>query len=159
MGKSPSPCPLPSRERGFCADDGEIVVQVIVDDADIDRHQRFECGGYNIAGIVALGASLELLLNVGIDVIWKRLHALTTMLAEGVKAKGYRVYSPRDHERECSGIVSFSSPQPEKHADIVKALEAQHIIIVERENRLRAAPHFYQREEQIQTLMDALPSD
>ena len=121
--------------------------------------KRFECGGYNIAGIVALGASLELLLNVGIDVIWKRLHALTTMLAEGVKAKGYRVYSPRDHERECSGIVSFSSPQPEKHADIVTSLEAQHIIIVERENRLRAAPHFYQREEQIQTLMDALPSD
>jgi selenocysteine lyase/cysteine desulfurase len=118
--------------------------------------KRFECGGYNIAGILALGASLELLLSVGIDAIWQRLHALTTMLAEGVQAKGYRVYSPRAHERECSGIVSFSSPQPEQHATIIKSLEARHIILVERENRLRAAPHFYQGVEQINTLLQAL---
>ncbi len=119
--------------------------------------KRFECGGYNIAGILALGAALEMLLNVGIETVWKRLYALTQMLAEGVQAKGYRVYSPRAREEECSGIVSFSSPTPEKHAAIIQGLEQKHIIIVERENRLRAAPHFYQGEEQIQRLLDALP--
>jgi len=119
--------------------------------------KRFECGGYNIAGILALGAALEMLLNVGIEAIWRRLHALTTMLADGVQAKGYRVYSPRAREPECSGIVSFSSPNPQDQSGIIKSLEAQRIILVERENRLRAAPHFYQGAEQIQKLIDALP--
>jgi selenocysteine lyase/cysteine desulfurase len=119
--------------------------------------KRFECGGYNIAGILALGASLELLLSVGIDAVWQRLYALTTMLAQGVQAKGYAVFSPRTHESECSGIVSFSSPHPQDHPAIIKSLEAQHIILVERDNRLRAAPHFYQGEEQINALIEALP--
>jgi len=120
--------------------------------------KRFECGGYNIAGILALGASLEMLLQVGIDTIWKRLHALTTMLADGVRAKGYRVFSPRAREDECSGIVSFSSATPQNHAAIIKSLEARHIILVERADRLRAAPHFYQGAEEIQRLIDALPA-
>ena len=119
--------------------------------------KRFECGGYNIAGILALGASLEMLLQVGIEMIWKRLFALTTMLAEGVQAKGYRVFSPRAHERECSGIVSFSHANPQDHPAIIKSLEAQRIILVERENRLRAAPHFYQGSAQINALIEALP--
>ena len=119
--------------------------------------RRFECGGYNLAGVLALGASLELLLSVGIPAIWARLHALTTMLAEGVQAKGYHVFSPRDQESECSCIVSFSARDPKSHPAILKSLEEKRIILVERESRLRAAPHFYQGAEQIQALLDALP--
>jgi len=119
--------------------------------------RRFECGGYNLAGVLALGAALELLLSIGIPILWARLFALTTMLAEGVQAKGYHVFSPRDRESECSGIVSFSALDHATHAAILKFLEDRHIILVERENRLRAAPHFYQGPEQIQTLIDALP--
>lgn len=119
--------------------------------------RRFECGGYNLAGILALGASLEMLLGVGIEAVWARLHGLTQMLAEAVAAKGYRVYSPRAREAECSGIVSFSAAEPGRHGEIIKKLEEQRIIIVEREKRLRAAPHFYQGEEQIRRLVEALP--
>jgi cysteine desulfurase / selenocysteine lyase len=120
--------------------------------------RRFECGGYNLAGILALGASLELLLSVGIPAVWARLHALTTLLAEGVAAKGYRVFSPRALESECSGIVSFTAPDPKTHSAILKSLEQKRIILIERENRLRAAPHFYQGEPQIRSLIDALPA-
>jgi cysteine desulfurase / selenocysteine lyase len=119
--------------------------------------RRFECGGYNLAGFMALGASLELLLSVGIDAVWARLYALTTMLAEAVGARGYRVFSPRARESECSGIVSFSAPDPTMHAAILRELESKRVFLVEREKRLRAAPHFYQGEAQIQALVDTLP--
>ncbi|HEY4330452.1 MAG TPA: aminotransferase class V-fold PLP-dependent enzyme [Phycisphaerae bacterium] len=120
--------------------------------------RRFECGGYNIAGVLALGASLEMLLNIGIHAIWSRVHALTTLLVEGLYAKGYTVYSSRNTESECSGIVSFIARNPTDHPPIIKTLEDKHIIIVEREKRLRAAPHFYQSETQINALLNALPT-
>src|SRR6185436_11506676 len=72
--------------------------------------RRFECGGYNIAGIQGLGASLQLIHDVGMHTIWPRLLALTSLLAEGLRKKGYTVYSPRDKESESSGIISFYSP-------------------------------------------------
>lgn len=134
--------------------------------------KRFECGGYNLAGTFALGASLGIILEVerGIGVppmensapatsrmIWPRIHALTEMIAEGVSKKGYKVFSPRAREEECSGILSFSAPDPRRHGEIIAALEKQKVVIVEREKRLRAAPHFYQGEEQVHKLIDALP--
>jgi selenocysteine lyase/cysteine desulfurase len=120
--------------------------------------KRFECGTYNIPGVLGLGASLELLLEVGIDTIWKRVDGLCEMIAEGVQSKGYRLISPREKETERSGIVSFLSRSGKDHPAIVTELEKQRIIIVTREGRLRASPHFYQSEEHAQRLIDALPA-
>ena len=121
-----------------------------------DDARRFECGGYNIAGALALGASLDLLLSIGIDRVWQRIFALTTMLVEGLRTRGYEIFSPREHESECSGIISFFS-RKHPHSAIIAELEKKNVIIVEREKRLRAAPHFYQGTPQIQALIDALP--
>ena len=122
-----------------------------------DDAKRFECGSYNLPGCFALGASLGLIIDVGIPTIWSRIYALTQMLADGVAKKGYQVFSPRAREDECSGILSFSAPDPRRHGEIIATLEKQRVIIVEREKRLRAAPHFYQGEEQINALIAALP--
>jgi cysteine desulfurase/selenocysteine lyase len=121
--------------------------------------RRFECGGYNIAGVLGLGASLKLLSETGMETVSGRLKALTDLLVEGVRGKGYTVYSPRERD-EWSGIVSFYSPgQPASEiATLTRELDAKHIIIVERAGRLRAAPHFYQSEVQIKNLIDALPA-
>jgi selenocysteine lyase/cysteine desulfurase len=104
-----------------------------------------------------LGASLELLLEVGIDLVWKRVDALCEMIAEGVRRKGFRVVSPREKEGERSGIVSFVARSAGEHAKTVMELEKQRIIIVTREGRLRASPHFYQSGEVVGRLVDALP--
>jgi len=117
---------------------------------------RFECGTYTIPCILALGASLKLLLEVGIDLISARVHALTEQLAEGLTRKGYELVSSRAGE-EWSGLVSFNS-QRHDHQQIVRDLKAQKIIVVLREGRLRASPHFYNLPEQIARLIDALPA-
>jgi selenocysteine lyase/cysteine desulfurase len=121
--------------------------------------RRFEPGSYNIPGVLALGASLEMLLDIGIDTIWQRIEALTTRLCEGLEQKGYRVASPRGAD-ERSGIVIFDPPEDRDELDparIVADLEEKGIIIVLREGRLRASPHFYNTEEQIDRLLEALP--
>jgi len=123
--------------------------------------RRFEPGSYNIPGILALGASLQLLLDTGIDTVWTRIEAITTRLCEKLASKGYRVFSPRG-EGERSGIVTFEPPQASVRVtpppeQIVADLERLRIVIVVREGRLRASPHFYNTPEQIDTLVDALP--
>ncbi len=120
--------------------------------------RRFEPGSWNIPGIVALGASLDLLLEVGIDEVWSRVEALTTRLGEGLAAKGYRIFSPRRSEAERSGIVVFEPGEDKPPAQkIVDDLGKQGIVIVTREGRLRASPHYYNTAEQIDRLLAALP--
>ena len=123
-----------------------------------DDARRFEPGSYNVPGVLAMGASMELLLEVGLDQVWQRADELTGRLCEGLIAKGHSVFSPRDSEDERSAIVVFEPPagagDPEK---LVQRLAQQQIFVVVRNGRLRASPHFYNTAEQIDQLLAALP--
>ena len=123
--------------------------------------RRFEPGSYNLPGIFALGASLGLLLEIGMDTVWRRIEALTTHLCEGLASRGYRVFSPRG-EGQRSGIVSFVPPEPKQRVtppleEIVARLEERGIVIALRAGRLRASPHFYNGTQQLDRLIEALP--
>ena len=117
--------------------------------------RRFECGTHNIPGIFGLGASLEMFLELGMELVWGRIKGLTDRLVEGVQGKGYKVFSPRG-EGEASGIVSFYSPT-KNHVQLVKELDGKGITVVERGGRIRATPHFYQDISHIEALVEALP--
>jgi cysteine desulfurase/selenocysteine lyase len=124
--------------------------------------RRFEPGSFNVPGILALGASIDLLLEAGLDNVWSRIEALTALLSAALKDKGYRVFSPRSDPSERSGIVVFEPPPPEVRPtppleQIAADLQRQNIIIAVREGRLRASPHYYNTQAQIQSLVDALP--
>ena len=131
--------------------------------------RRFEPGSYNIAGMLGFAASVGLLSEVGITNIWARVEALTDRLCAGLTQRGYRVFSPRGSGQK-SGIVTFEPPgmapvmgprgRPVEHPGlkrIVAELEKQGIVIVVREGRLRASPHFYNTDAQIDRLVAALP--
>ena len=120
--------------------------------------RRFEPGSYNVAGVLALGASIDMLAEIGAETIWSRIEALTDRIATGVCEKGYTIYSPRMDPSERSGMVVFEPPDdgPGRSA-IVRDLQRRRIVIVEREGRLRASPHFYNTEAQIDRFLEALP--
>jgi cysteine desulfurase/selenocysteine lyase len=128
-------------------------------EVQIDYHddaRRFDSGVYNLAGICALGAAIDFFLEVGIDAIQKRVKHLTDLLVEGLQRKNWRVHSPRTAS-EWSGIVSFSS---EKHdlAALRSHLRSEFkIVVASRLGRLRSSPHFYNTDEEIAQLVDALP--
>jgi cysteine desulfurase/selenocysteine lyase len=118
--------------------------------------RRFDSGSYNLLGIYGLGASLEMFLEIGIDAIAKRVLALTDRLVNGLKNKGYRIISAREPEH-ASGIVAFTS-EVHDHEEIRRHLKAEYrLIIAVREGRLRASPHFYNTEAEIDQLIEVLP--
>ena len=78
-------------------------------------------------------------------------------MISGLIGKGYLVVSPRQGE-QWSGIVSFASLK-HRHEDIFRTLRREHHTeIALREGRLRASPHFYNTDEQIDRLIDVLPA-
>lgn len=120
--------------------------------------RRFECGSHNVPGILALGASIRLLQGLSLPLVHQRVAALTGYLRRRLMEKNYRILSSA-HAGETSGIVAFESQHgPQRHRSIVHELERQRIIIAERVGRLRASPHFYNNLEDIDRLVDALPS-
>jgi selenocysteine lyase/cysteine desulfurase len=109
-----------------------------------------------VPGVLAFKTSLEMRLDVGVEAVGQRMRALTDRLIAGLAQKGYSIVSPRN-EGEWSGIVSFVSPEHD-HGQIVRTLRNEHRIeIVLRERRLRASPHFYNTEQQIDRLIEVLP--
>jgi len=128
-------------------------------EARIDFHEdarRFDSGVYNLAGICALGASIKLLLDVGIENIQYQVKQHTDFLVEGLRGKGWSVHSPRTPS-EWSGIVSFSSDRHDNDA-LRKHLRSEFkIVLANRLGRLRASPHFYNTREEMQQLIEALP--
>ncbi|HEX2974119.1 MAG TPA: aminotransferase class V-fold PLP-dependent enzyme [Tepidisphaeraceae bacterium] len=117
---------------------------------------RFECGSYNIPGLLGFKAALELLTSAGIPAIAQRIQQLTHRLILGLAGKGYQILSPRRND-EWSGIVSFVSTKHD-HQEIFRKLRHDHKTeIAVREGRLRCSPHFYNTEEQIDRLIAHLP--
>jgi cysteine desulfurase / selenocysteine lyase len=117
---------------------------------------RFECGTYNVPGLLGFHASLDLLLSVGIDTISQRIKLLTDHLIERLIDKGYQIISPREADA-WSGIVSFTSPKHELKPIVEMLRKQKQTEIAFREGRLRASPHFYNTEEQMDRLVEALP--
>ncbi len=118
--------------------------------------RRYDTGSYNLAGVYALGGAVELIQELGVEAISRRLLHLTDRMVAGLREKAYRVISSRA-PGEGSGIVSFVSDahNPEQ---IQQHLQAEHrIVIAVRRGRLRASPHVYNTPQEIDQLVEALP--
>ena len=134
----------------------------VTDDRDFDRYHlelkptasRFEEGTPNAPGIFALGAAIDLLLELGVEAIAERVLALTHRLQEGLERRGAFIRSPLG-PGERSGIVSFVWPQEEPRRTAAR-LRAHGVFVVARRGGVRASPHFYNNEAEISALIEAL---
>lgn len=117
--------------------------------------RRFEEATLNIPGLLGLRASMELLMEAGLERIRAHLLDLTEQLAEGVLAQGYVVTTPMEIESERSGIVCFKHPQ-RPAAAIQERLAAANVIVSLRGEVIRVSPHFYNTAEEIAALVEAL---
>lgn len=118
--------------------------------------RRYDSGAYNLAGVYALGGAIEMILEIGLARITARIIALTSRLVAGLRDKGYRVVSSRA-PAEASGIVAFTS-DVHSHDEVQRHLQAEHRIVISvRSGRLRASPHFYNSEKEIDRLIEVLP--
>ena len=118
-----------------------------------DNALKFEEGSFNIVGINALGAAVELLLEIGIERIETRIFELGDLIIEETEKRLLELRSPRDRN-ERSAIHSIAGNFDSK---IVKdKLKALGIIVNVRGGALRVAPHFYNTEDEILRFFSAL---
>ncbi|MFZ1489576.1 MAG: aminotransferase class V-fold PLP-dependent enzyme, partial [Ilumatobacteraceae bacterium] len=115
---------------------------------------RYEPGTENIAGILGLGAAVDLFLSHGIQQVEHRVLAITDELCRRLEHDGHTIVSPRaGHQR--SGIVIFRTPgiAPEAlHAH----LTADGIRCAPRGGGIRFSPHFYNDRDDLDAALAAL---
>jgi cysteine desulfurase / selenocysteine lyase len=117
--------------------------------------RRYESGSQNISGMYGMGASIDLFLDLGMDVIGQHVHAMSALVAGQVEARGYHVVSSQA-PAERSGIVSVHCGSREP-ADVVAALKSAGVMCSVREGRVRVSCHLFIVEDDVQRLAAALP--
>jgi selenocysteine lyase/cysteine desulfurase len=120
-----------------------------------DDSRRFEMGSLNHLGIAGMGASLQLLLDLGIDRTAERIFSLTGMLLGRLVDAGYHIVTPHSCREERSGIVTFV-PGDRDPEQLAQKLENEGIIVSARGPCIRVSPHFYNTEVEIDRFLMAV---
>lgn len=116
---------------------------------------RYECGTLNTIGSFGLRASLELILEVGVERIGPHVQALTGQVAAGASARGYEVMGTRA-EATGSGIICIRKPGLDSKM-VHHSLKQQGFLTAPRQGWVRISPHFYVSPGDVDRLLDALP--
>lgn len=117
--------------------------------------QRWEGGSSNLAGIVALGASIELLLEWGLDAVSRRILDRAEAVRELAASAGWTIHgSPRPEDR--SAIVVLERPGVDP-AEAAATLRRDHGVVAAcRRGRLRISPHVYNDASDLERLLAGL---
>lgn len=102
--------------------------------------------------LVALHASLGLLLEIGINTISERVLDLAALLINSLREHGYSVRASRDYKRH-SGIVVVDLPDA---LAAQRRLAAATIIVSALGDGLRISPHFYNTEAEVLRVSEVL---
>lgn len=121
--------------------------------------EKFQAGFRNFVAIAGLESSVRLLLDLGLENIREKIADLASMLRDEVsKIPGSTVYGPSDRQKRTS-IVSFTLDKKTPQ-EIVEYLEKEKIILAVREisdrKVVRASPHFFNTESDIQKVSESL---
>jgi len=135
---------------------------MIYDDAKLaykDIPDKFQTGFRNYVGFVGLEASIDFMLQFGLDNIRKKIMKLSNLMrTELSKISGISLYGPED-ETERTSIVSFTIDGHDPQ-QVVEKLERKKIILAVREildkKIVRASPHFFNSEAEIQKGVDEI---
>ena len=118
-----------------------------------DAAARAELGCPHFAGIFALGASAGLITHLGIKNVEEHALSLNRILTNRLSESGWNVLSPLSDEkmRSAETLVSVADP-----AGMVAKLAEGKIIVTKKPQGIRVATHFFNNEDDIERLVEAL---
>jgi cysteine desulfurase / selenocysteine lyase len=118
--------------------------------------RRYTVGGYNMLGLTALAASLELIRSVGMPTITQHNRSMAEYLVQELqRIPEITLVSSRDPARR-SVITVFTFGSKEHDAAMVQRLGEQHILVAHRRRGIRVSPHWFNTVEEIERLLRAL---
>lgn len=106
--------------------------------------RRFECGSPNLLGVHALAASLDLLLETGMESVSESISSNISYLIELLEKYSFDILSPKAPERR-AGIVTFRREEADMAA-VYQALMESGVLCAHRGGGVRFSPHFYTSE-------------
>lgn len=123
---------------------------------DLDgRARRFEPSIPDVASIVGMGASMDLLLGLGTGAVERWATGLAAAAAGALRERGFTIASS-DRPGERSSILSVDRPGTDLHA-LETSLREAGVVAAVREGRLRLSFHAYNDESDLDRLLSSLP--
>jgi selenocysteine lyase/cysteine desulfurase len=118
-----------------------------------DTAARVELGCPHFAGIFSLGASVDLIEELGTANIQARVLQLNTLLTERLSAYGWRIISPirNDDVRSAETLVEVEKP-----GEMVRRLFRRGVVVTEKPEGIRVATHFFNNQEDVERLIAGL---
>jgi len=138
-------------QTGWFADE-DIFRMDISDYSPHATARRFDAGTPPVPNIYAGVAGLSLVEETGVPAIEEHVRGLNTRLIEGLAGLGATVVTPADPARRGPLVCVRSTDAPA----LVASLAEERIICSLRDQNLRVAAHFYNTDEDVDTLLDAL---
>jgi cysteine desulfurase/selenocysteine lyase len=118
-----------------------------------DAAARVELGCPHFAGIFSLGASVDLISQVGIANIQTRALELNRFLTSRLAENGWEILSPLQNKAARSAETLVAAEKP---GEVVRHLFRRGIIVTEKPEGIRVATHFFNNEDDIERLIASL---
>jgi selenocysteine lyase/cysteine desulfurase len=115
-----------------------------------DAAARVELGCPHFAGIFSLGASVDLMNEIGTANIQARVLELNRLLTSRLAENGWEVLSPIRNDSVRSGETLIEIENP---VEVVRHLFRRGVVVTEKPQGLRVATHFFNNEEDIERLI------
>jgi selenocysteine lyase/cysteine desulfurase len=117
--------------------------------------KRFELGAFNASGMVGAEKATEMLLECGIESIFRHVRKLISQFEWGLEELPYNILYQFE-ENEHSSICLFSHKDKARNESIFQKLSEAGVNISLRGEGLRLAPHYYNSSGEVDQLLALL---
>jgi cysteine desulfurase/selenocysteine lyase len=126
----------------------------------VEGAQRYEPGVLNVPGVAGMKATIDLLLEIGIEKVAERILSIRSRLVFGLVELGFTPLGANTNAAHFSGIISVSHPTRDIPS-LFKRLSENRVVCSPRQDRqgnhyLRFSPHFYNTEDEVDRVLELL---
>src|SRR5258707_5947343 len=126
----------------------------------VEGAQRYEPGVLNIPGVAGMKATIDLLLEIGIEKVAERILSIRSRLVLGLVELGFTPLGATTNDSHFSGIITVSHPTRDIPS-LFKRLSENRVVCSPRQDRqgnhyLRFIPHFYNTEDEVDRVLELL---